>query len=85
MKKSTFIFDPAQYGLPDVAKLKEYRIWDTHYHGFLTNSPEPFGHNEKMLKYVRRMGIERVISVDIGGTLPKPLDPKPYDDKKYNF
>src|SRR5690606_15714498 len=35
--------------------------------------------------YVRRMGIERVISVDIGGTLSRPLDPKPYDDRKRKF
>ena len=85
MNNEKFEYDPRQYGLPDVAKLKEYRIWDTHYHGYLTNDPDPIAYNDKMLKYVRRMGIERVISVDIGGTLPKPLDPKPYDDRKRKF
>src|SRR5690606_27898734 len=81
MKKPTFAFDPKQYGLPDYETLKEYRIWDTHYHGYLTNG-NPILQNTKMLKYVRRKGIERVIAVDIGGTLAKPLDPKPYDGEK---
>lgn len=85
MNNNKFEFDPRQYGLPDVAKLKEYRIWDTHYHGYLTSDPDPIAYNEKMLKYVRRMGIERVISVDIGGTLSRPLDPKPYDERKRKF
>ncbi len=80
-----FEYDPRQYGLPNVEKIKEYRIWDTHYHGFLNNLDDPFPYNEKMLKYVRRMGIERVISVDIGGTLSRPIEPKPYDDRKRKF
>lgn len=84
MKKPTFAFDPKQYGLPDYEDLKAYRIWDTHYHGYLTGG-DPIAQNAKMLKYVRRMGIERVISVDIGGTLPKPLDPRPYDHDKRIF
>ncbi len=84
MKKPTFAFDPRQYGLPDYEELKAYRLWDSHYHGFWTTG-DPFEQNDKMLKYVHRMGIERVISVDIGGTLAKPLDPNPYDDKKRKF
>ncbi len=84
MKKPTFVFDPKQYGLPDYDELKAYRIWDTHYHGFWT-SGDPFKQNEKMEKYVHRMAIERVISVDIGGTLAKPLDPIKYDDAKRKF
>ena len=80
-----FEYDPRQYGLPDVEKIKEYRIWDTHYHGFLNNLDDPFPYNEKMLRYVRRMGIERVISVDIGGTLSRPIEPKPFDDRKRKF
>lgn len=84
MKKPTFAFDPRQYGLPDYEDLKAYRIWDSHYHGFWTTG-DPFKYNEKMMKYVRRMGIERVISVDIGGTLTKPLQPISYDDEKRKF
>jgi len=76
--------DLSQYGIPSVEELKALRIWDTHYHGYMTGG-DPIAQNEKMLFFSRRMGVERVISVDIGGTLPLPLEPKDYDPKKRQF
>lgn len=84
MRSEPFAFDPRQYGLPSVEELREYRIWDTHYHGYMTGG-NPLEQNEKMLFYVRRMGIERVISVDIGGSLQRPLEKGPYDGQKRDF
>src|SRR5690554_542568 len=78
MKNQPFVLDPRQYGLPDLRELKDFRIWDSHYHGFYA-TPQPIRQHGEMLFYVERMGIERVISVDIGGTLQDPLDPKPHD------
>ncbi|CAG5016910.1 hypothetical protein DYBT9275_05662 [Dyadobacter sp. CECT 9275] len=75
---------PENYGLPGFSELKEYRIWDTHYHGYMTGG-DPVQQNDEMLFYVKRMGIERVVSVDIGGTLAKPLIPMPYDVAKRSF
>lgn len=70
--------DPTSYGIPDRQELIDLRIWDSHYHGFLT-SEDPIKQHHEMLFYVERMGIERVISVDIGGTLQDPLSPMPHD------
>jgi hypothetical protein len=78
MTPQKFSIDPKKYGLPDRQQLVDLRIWDTHYHGFLTGT-EPIKQHHEMMFYVERMGIERVISVDIGGTLQDPLDPKPHD------
>jgi len=78
MTPQNFSIDPKKYGLPDRQQLVDLRIWDTHYHGFLTGT-EPIKQHHEMMFYVERMGIERVISVDIGGTLQDPLDPKPHD------
>lgn len=77
-------YDPEIFGLPSWEELKSYRIWDSHYHGYLT-SGDPLVQNDKMLFFVRRMKVERVISVDIGGTLQRPLEPKPYDKDKRKF
>lgn len=74
---ATFNLNPAQYGLPDLQQLKNLRIWDGHYHGF--HAQDPIKQHPEMMFYADRMGIERVISLDIGGTLPDPLTPKPYD------
>lgn len=79
-----FAINPHYYGLPDLQELKDFRIWDTHYHGFLTGV-EPIRQHEEMMYYVERMGIERVISVDIGGTLQDPLDPKPHDQAQWDI
>lgn len=81
MNHKPFILDPLQYGVPDRQKLVDYRIWDTHYHGFLRANRPIEQHNE-MKFYVERMGIERLISLDIGGTLNDPITPKPHDNEQ---
>lgn len=84
MNARQFSLDPKLYGLPDREQLVDLRIWDSHYHGFLTGS-DPIGQHHEMMFYVERMGIERVISVDIGGTLQDPLTPKPHDKEQLNI
>ncbi len=78
MRNSDFILNPALYGLPTKEELKGFRIWDSHYHGFFA-TPTPIKQHEAMLHYVERMGVERIISVDIGGTLAQPLTPMDHD------
>ena len=84
MKNNNPQYTPQAFGLPTWQQLKDYRIWDSHYHGYMT-AGDPFPQNDGMLFYVKRMGIERVISVDIGGTLARPLNPTPFDKKKRLF
>lgn len=79
MIQNPFVLKLQDYGLPSFEELKDFRIWDTHYHGFWTTN-NPIGQHQKMMYYVDRMGIERVVSVDIGGTLQDPLKTMPYDD-----
>jgi predicted TIM-barrel fold metal-dependent hydrolase len=81
MKSRKFELNPLDYGVPDRQQLVDLRIWDSHYHGFLTGN-EPIKQHHEMMFYVERMGIERVISVDIGGTLQDPLTPKPHDKEQ---
>ncbi|MEX2512058.1 MAG: amidohydrolase family protein [Cyclobacteriaceae bacterium] len=81
MNRQPFAIDPKYYGLPTLEELKAFRIWDSHYHGFLTGSA-PIKQHHEMMFYVDRMGIERIISVDIGGTLKDPLEPKPHDEEQ---
>jgi predicted TIM-barrel fold metal-dependent hydrolase len=65
-----FVLDPAAYGLPTRDDLMKLRIWDMHYHGFMGGGiPQ---HEENMF-YVERMGIERMLSLDIAGTTTDPL------------
>ena len=79
-RTSHFPIDPKAYGIPDLQQLKDYRIWDSHYHGLWTViAPNPIKVHEEMMTYANRMGIERVVSVDIGGTLDNPLIPTKYD------
>lgn len=78
MNASEFELNPTHYGIPDREQLIGYRIWDSHYHGFL-HANRPIEQHHEMMFYVERMGIERAISVDIGGTLQDPLTPKPHD------
>jgi len=78
MNAGKFILNPSYYGIPDLDELKDLRIWDGHYHGF-HSSDDPVKQHQEMMFYVERMGIERVISLDIGGSLREPLTPKPYD------
>lgn len=65
-----FTLDPAAYGLPTRDELVKLRIWDIHYHGFLGGGMRQ---HEENLFYVERMGIERMLSVDIAGSPTDPL------------
>ena len=65
-----FVLDPAAYGLPTRDDLVQLRIWDMHYHGFY---PGGIKQHEENLFYVERMGIERMLSLDIAGTPTDPL------------
>lgn len=78
MTQKDFLLDPTLYGLPSKDELISYRIWDGHYHGFYATST-PIKQHDAMLHYVDRMGLERIVSVDIGGTLAQPLTPMAHD------
>jgi uncharacterized protein len=65
-----FVLDPAAYGLPTRDELVKLRIWDMHYHGFLRGG---IPQHEENLFYVERMGIERMLSLDIAGSPGDPL------------
>jgi uncharacterized protein len=65
-----FALDPAAYGLPTRDDLVKLRIWDIHYHGFY---PGGIRQHEENLFYVERMGIERMLSLDIAGSPTDPL------------
>lgn len=65
-----FALDPATYGLPTRDELVKLRIWDMHYHGFFSGGIR--SHEENMF-YVERMGIERMMSLDIAGSPTDPL------------
>ena len=60
-----FALNPAAYGLPTRDELVKLRIWDMHYHGFFNGGIR--SHEENMF-YVERMGIERMLSLDIAGS-----------------
>jgi predicted TIM-barrel fold metal-dependent hydrolase len=64
-----FALDHAAYGLPTRDDLVKLRIWDMHYHGFFRGG---IRQHEENLFYVERMGIERMLSLDIAGS---PTDP----------
>jgi predicted TIM-barrel fold metal-dependent hydrolase len=74
-----FALDPAAYGLPTRDDLVKLRIWDMHYHGFMSDGIRS---HEANLFYVERMGIERMLSLDIAGSPDDPLGTKIPDDKK---
>ncbi len=84
MDPQHFSLDPALYNVPSRDELREYRIWDGHYHGFLTTE-DPIQRHREMMFYVERMGIERVISLDAGGTISNPLQSAPHDDAIWNL
>jgi uncharacterized protein len=65
-----FVLDPAAYGLPTREDLLKLRIWDMHYHGFMNGGIRS---HEENLFYVERMGIERMLSLDIAGSGTDPL------------
>lgn len=60
----TYAVDPSRLGLPTRAELAELRIWDLHYHGTARHA--------EAAKYARRMGIERLVSLDIGSWAETP-------------
>ena len=68
-----FALNPAAYGLPTRDDLVKFRIWDIHYHGFFKGGIPA---HEENLFYVERMGIERMLSLDIAGTPTDPLGNK---------
>jgi hypothetical protein len=78
MSPREFFINPADYGLPTRDELVAYRIWDNHFHGFLSSS-NPIEQYERNNFFVERMGIERSISQEIGGTLEEPFAPYEYD------
>jgi predicted TIM-barrel fold metal-dependent hydrolase len=65
-----FALNPADYGLPTRADLIALRIWDVHYHGLEGGN---LRRHEETLFYVERMGIERVLALDIAGSGRDPL------------
>jgi predicted TIM-barrel fold metal-dependent hydrolase len=70
MNPREFVLDAAAYGLPTRDELVKLRIWDMHYHGFMNGG---IRQREENLFYVERMGIERMLSLDIAGTPNDPL------------
>jgi hypothetical protein len=78
MNPREFFINAADYGLPTRDEFVAYRIWDTHFHGF-NRSQDPVAQFRANNFYVERMGIERSISLEIGGTLADPLTPAPHD------
>lgn len=74
-----FPLDPAAYGLPTRDDLVKLRIWDMHYHGFFNDGIRS---HEENLFHVERMGIERMLSLDIAGSPADPLGTKLTDEQK---
>jgi len=68
-----FALNAAAYGLPTRDELVQLRIWGMHYHGFMSGGIRS---HEENLFYVERMGIERMLSLDIAGTATDPLGTK---------
>jgi predicted TIM-barrel fold metal-dependent hydrolase len=80
MNPREFFINAADYGLPTRDELVAYRIWDSHYHVFYYGAPNPPAQFALTNFYAERMGIERSISLEIGGTLAAPLVPSPNED-----
>ena len=74
-----FTLNPAAYGLPTRDELVKLRIWDIHYHGL---SGGDLRQHEENLFYVERMGIERMLSLDIAGSGTDPLGTSVPAEKK---
>ncbi|MEY4939846.1 MAG: hypothetical protein RIQ93_1581 [Verrucomicrobiota bacterium] len=76
MNPREFFINASDYGLPTRDELVAYRIWDTHFHGFLGRpSEDPIALYEQNQFYVERMGIERSIALDIGRNAEWPEIP----------
>jgi len=80
MNPREILLNAADYGVPTRDELVAYRIWDSHFHGF-NGSKTPIAQFRANAFYVERMGIERSISLEIGGTLADPMTPAPFDDE----
>ncbi|MBI4624549.1 MAG: amidohydrolase family protein [Verrucomicrobia bacterium] len=78
MDAREFFINPADYALPTRDELVAYRLWDNHFHGF-ADSPRPHEKYEHNNFYVERMGIERSIAQEVGGTLDKPFEAAPFE------
>ncbi len=74
-----FVLNPAAYGLPTRDDLVKLRIWDMHYHGM---SGGDLRLHQENLFYVERMGIERMFSLDIAGSVRDPLGTSLSAEKK---
>lgn len=72
-----FALDPAAYGLPTREDLVKLRIWDIHYHGFAAR--DGLKQHEETYRSVERMGIERVFSLEVGGSLDRPFEPTGFE------
>jgi hypothetical protein len=77
MNPREFFINPRDYGLPTRDELVSYRIWDNHFHGFAAK--DPIAQYEANNFFVERMGIERSIAQEVGGTLEQPFAPYPFD------
>lgn len=87
MNQDEFTLNPADYGLPTRDELRAMRIWDTHYHGLLLNGDDSdpgtsrmyaehdySSTHKKMLVFANRMGIERMVALDVGGVRTSASD-----------
>jgi len=79
MNAREFHLNPADYELPTRDELVAYRIWDNHFHGFA--AANPIEQYERNSFFVERMGIERSIAQEVGGTLEQPFAPYPFDEE----
>ncbi|MEY4941636.1 MAG: hypothetical protein RIQ93_3371 [Verrucomicrobiota bacterium] len=79
MTPREFFINATDYAAPSREELVAYRLWDNHFHGF--DSPRPVEQYTRNNFYVDRMGIERSIAQEIGGTLDHPFEPAPQEDE----
>ncbi|MDO8540509.1 MAG: amidohydrolase family protein [Opitutaceae bacterium] len=79
MSPQEFALNPADFGLPTREQLRAFRIWDLHYHGFYPNV-ENIQQHEQMRFYIERMGVERSLAIDIGGSKADLLATSPNED-----
>lgn len=75
-----FVLPMSAYGVPSRDQLVDLRIWDGHYHGF-NQTDNDQAHFAAMF-YVERMGIERVIALDLGGTRTEAFVETEFDRRK---
>jgi uncharacterized protein len=87
MNPDEFALNPADYGLPTRTELQAMRIWDTHYHGLLLHGDDSdtavenmyaahdySSTHKMMLSFADRMGIERMVALDVGGVKTSASD-----------